>query len=434
MVDQFTHMSKHWRVTRRIGRASWGAGLLACQLMASAQAEHNLPGLQAAQRPAIAGAASDSNTVITDAVITACHPSPNAPDAPDAPDKPAPNLRALYAQAPRCWPAPNLSPGIALHELAPLPPAEPDDTPLRRAQRELGRRLFFDKQLSRDSSVACASCHDPQHGWADGRKVSLGIEGRAGRRNAPSVATAAGVLHAFWDGRASTLETQALGPVQSRIEMDMTLDALRDRIAASIDYPRAFEEAYGPAQPAVAKAPSLPATDTVTLDRIADALARFERSLRPARTRFDDFLAGDVQALNDQELRGLDLFRTRARCLNCHNGPWMSDNGFHNLGLHLFGRRGEDLGRFDASGDARHSGQFKTPSLRGVAGTAPYMHHGLIPTLKEVLSMYKVGMPKGTAPKGRLDDPMAPVRSPLLQRLDLGNDELDALEAFLNVL
>lgn len=331
-------------------------------------------------------------------------------------------LRALYSSPAARWPAPEIESGVAWQELAPLPaPVDPADNPSTPAKVALGRRLFFDPVLSKSRQLACASCHDPDLGWADGRRVSFGYDRQSGRRNAPSVATSAHVAPLFWDGRAATLEAQALHPIADPIEMGFSTQGAVRRLRRDVSYRREFNEVF--AQPRIDAA------------QLGQAIAAFERSLSPRSSRFDRFLRGNARALDDAQLRGLHLFRTQAGCMNCHNGPALTDNGFHNLGLHFHGRPRQDLGRYEVTGDPADSGRFRTPSLRGVADTAPYMHNGLIPRLSGVLAFYNVG---GGRPRALAslpaDAPPFPLPDPLLRPRGLSRQDLQDIEAFLQSL
>ncbi|TDX33380.1 cytochrome-c peroxidase [Rhodovulum visakhapatnamense] len=333
------------------------------------------------------------------------------------------DLRAVYAGPPETWPAPEIDPGVAYVELAPrsLPP-RPAPGSAAEARRALGERLFADPVLSASGQIACDSCHNRRLGWGDGLPRSLGHGRQEGPRNAPALFAAGAGLPLFWDGRAATLEAQALGPMANPVEMaNADLGTIPPRIAADPAYPPLFEAAFGPGP--------------VTLDRIAAALAAFQTHLdRP--TRFDRFLAGDSRALGDLELRGLHLFRTRARCANCHFGPLLSDGAFHDLGLSFLGRGREDLGRYAVTGLPEDAGRFRTPSLRHVARSAPYMHNGIFPHLPGVIRFYAGG---GGA-SARLPAAPGPVEtsaatpSPLIRRLDLSPDDIEALAAFLEAI
>lgn len=333
-------------------------------------------------------------------------------------------LRAIYQQPPAHWPPPQVDAGVTWRELGPLPerltaPAGNPDTPAKVA---LGEKLFFDPRLSRSQQIACASCHEPDLAFADGRRVSFGHQRAAGKRNSPSAANAGLVQPLFWDGRAADLESQALMPVSDPLEMAFSSDELVVRLRNSPDYPTLFRKAF--ADPAPLRA-----------EQIAQALASYQRSLLPRNNRFDLFLQGRQQLLSDQQLHGLHLFRGKARCMNCHSGPALSDNRFHNLGLTYYGRRYEDLGRYLVSGRAEDVGAFRTPSLRQVSRTGPWMHNGLFRQLEGILNLYNAGMPRPQpANAQQREDPLFPKTSPLLQPLQLQRAELQALRAFLDTL
>lgn len=331
-------------------------------------------------------------------------------------------LRALYSGPAAHWPAPQVEPGVDWQELAPLPvPIDPVGNPATPAKVALGRRLFFDPVLSKSRQLACASCHDPDLGWADGRRVSFGHDRQPGRRNAPSVAASAHAAPLFWDGRAATLEQQALHPIADPIEMGFTVQGAVRRLRRDAGYRRAFADVF-----------ETPRIDAVQLGQ---AIAAFERSLSPRNSRFDRFLRGNARALDEAQLRGLHLFRTRAGCMNCHHGAALTDNGFHNLGLHFHGRARQDLGRYEVTGDPLDSGRFRTPSLRGVAATAPYMHNGMIPTLSGVLAFYNVGGARPRAPSTLpAGTPPFPLADPLLRPRGLSRQDLQDIETFLQTL
>jgi cytochrome c peroxidase len=365
--------------------------------------------------------------VLVSAVLaSAAQPRPSQPVCAPAPGKAerwdGACLRALYSSPSTRWPAPEVEPGVAWKELAPLPsPVDPPDNPSTPAKVALGRRLFFDPILSKSRQLACASCHDPNLGWADGRRLSFGHGRQSGRRNAPSVATSAHVAPLFWDGRSATLEAQALHPIADPIEMGFSAQGAVHRLRRDASYRADFAAVF--AQPRIDAA------------QLGQAIAAFERSLSPRNSRFDRFLRGNARALDDAQLRGLHLFRTQAGCMNCHSGPALTDNGFHNLGLHFHGRARQDLGRYEFTGDPADSGRFRTPSLRGVAATAPYMHNGMIPTLSGVLVFYNVGGARPRAPASPPADAAPfPAPDPLLRPRGLSRQDLQDIEAFLQTL
>ncbi|HGM5882222.1 MAG: c-type cytochrome [Stenotrophomonas maltophilia] len=364
--------------------------------------------------------------LVSAVLASAAQPRPSQPVCAPAPGKAerwdGACLRALYSSPSTRWPAPEVEPGVAWKELAPLlSPVDPPDNPSTPAKVALGRRLFFDPVLSKSRQLACASCHDPDLGWADGRRVSFGHGRQPGRRNAPSVATSAHVAPLFWDGRAATLEGQALHPIADPIEMGFTTQGAVRRLRRDASYRADFAAVF--AQP------------RIDASQLGQAIAAFERSLSPRNSRFDRFLRGDTRALDDAQLRGLHLFRTQAGCMNCHSGAALTDNGFHNLGLHFHGRARQDLGRYEVTGDPADSGRFRTPSLRGVANTAPYMHNGLIPRLSGVLAFYNVGGARPRAPASLPADAAPfPEPDPLLRPRGLGRQDLQDIEAFLQSL
>jgi cytochrome c peroxidase len=282
----------------------------------------------------------------------------------------------------------------------------PRDNPLSDAKVRLGRRLFFDPLLSRDRSVACASCHAPAYGFAGRDPLALGIEGKKGRRNAPSLLNRAYAASLFWDGREATLEAQALKPIEDPLEMGNTLGEVLRRLRADAAYRAQFQAAFG-AEP--------------TADNLARALASFERVLLLGDSRVDRFRAGEVGALTEAERHGLWLWESKGRCWRCHAGPNFTDEQFHNTGVG-WGSEPPDWGRFAVTGKEEDRGKFKTPTLRGVAWTAPYMHDGSIATLEEVVEYYN----RGGRANPHLDSTVAP--------LGLSKQEVQSLVAFLRAL
>lgn len=263
----------------------------------------------------------------------------------------------------------------------------------------LGLRLFFDVKLSRTNRVSCASCHNPKAGFADARAFSVGVEGRTGARNAPTVLTAKHSPMLFWDGRAESLEAQALGPIVNPVEMDQDLAALEQELAAVPVYQRLFQAAYG---------------EQPTRRGVARALAAFERALEVGDSPYDRWLAGDDAALSDAAKRGQEIFSVRAHCGDCHKGANLMDGEFHNLGWGLE-RPEPDLGRFVVTQDPFDWGAFKTPTLRNVAETGPYFHDGRAATLEEVVEFYD----QGGRPNQNLDEKMRPIGLTAEEKADL---------------
>jgi len=318
------------------------------------------------------------------------------------------------------WPAPHLSDSVSHRALAPLPEVEyPEDNPYSEAKEGLGKKLFFDPRLSASGTLACASCHDPDLGWSDGRRRSFGHARREGRRNSQTILNAAYYDHLFWDGRAESLEEQAMTAIAGPREMNQGLNLVADGIRDVPAYRRLFRQSFG--------------DPTITVQRIAQAIATFERGITSRTSDFDRFLNGDRDAMTDRQIYGLHVFRTTGQCMNCHSGALLSDDKFHNLGQSHLGRPSEDLGRFLVTGDTSDVGKFRTPSLRDVTYTGPYLHHGLIFSLREVIDMYDRGMPQ-VIPRKEADNPLYPEKSPLLEPLDLSDREIEALLDFLEAI
>ena len=239
----------------------------------------------------------------------------------------------------------------------------------------LGRLLFHDPGLSGDSSVSCASCHDLRHGGDDGRKVPVGVEGKAGLINTPTVFNAGLNFRQFWDGRARTLEAQIDGPVQSPIEMGSLWPEVVSKLYQDERYPGLFRALY---------------PDGITRTNVKDAIAEFVRSLTTPNSRFDQWLRGDGDALDEQEKRGYALFKSYG-CVSCHQGANVGGNMFQVFGVlnEYFKKRGNiteaDLGRYNVTGNIADRHMFKVPSLRMAALTAPYLHDGSAATLRDAV-------------------------------------------------
>ena len=228
----------------------------------------------------------------------------------------------------------------------------PDDNPLTRDNIALGNRLFFDTRLSRDGSTACATCHDPARAFSDGRAVAAGIGGRTGARNTPALVNRGYGRAFFWDARVRTLEEQVLKPIEAENEMGFSVGDAAARVG-------------------------------VTRQELSRALASFVRSILSGNSPFDRYVHGDLAALTDEQRAGLDVFRGKGNCVACHVGPNFSDELPHNTGVAW---RGGALADAGAGG-----GDFKTPTLREVERTAPYMHDGSIRTLEDVVDFYDAG-------------------------------------------
>ncbi len=358
--------------------------------------------------------------------------------------------RAAEATVFSAEPAPleDMRRGAEPFESARMPPAgvdrvvfeslTPDDNPPNEARIALGRKLFFEPRLSADGTITCATCHDPTRGFVDHRGTSEGIRDQIGRRNAPPVLNAALLGSQFWDGRAATLEDQAKLPIVNPIEMGHPdADSAVNAIAGDADYQRMFQEAYG-------RPPNM--------DDIGRAIASYERTLVAFDTPFDRFLRGDEDAMSEDARAGWVLFNEKARCVSCHivspSSPIFSDSAFHNIGVAArhqdfadLARRARqaierddsqqaidelainsdlsELGRFIVTRSIADMGAFRTPQLRNVAVTGPYMHDGSMATLWDVMDHYN----KGGEANPFLDGGMEP--------LALEEREIDQLVAFM---
>ena len=266
-----------------------------------------------------------------------------------------------------------------------LPPVPvPDDNPPTAETIELGRKLYYDKTLSVDSTIACASCHRPDAGFADPNQFSEGVNGQFGGRQSPPVMNAAYFTTQFWDGRAASLEEQAGGPVENPVEMAFTHEGVVERLAADPVYAEMFETAWG--------------DRPVAFEMVAKSIASFERTVLVGDSPFDRYLfGGDKEAMSAEAIRGLEVFRNaeKGNCEVCHQineeegYALFSDNKFHNLGVgaEIDGSLA-DIGRFEVTQAEGDQGAFKTPHLRNIADSAPYMHDGHLKTLKEVVDFY----------------------------------------------
>ena len=331
----------------------------------------------------------------------------------------ASRLRDIYRGAPQSWPPPHVDPGIEWREIGLLPEViHPESNPVSMEKVALGRTLFFDARLSSSGKLACVSCHEPGLGWADGRGVSE-PRGKGPGRNAPTIRNIAFQSAFFWDGRAASLEAQIEEALTNPAEMDANREQVVGLLARIPDYRKLHDEAF-PGRP-------------IEFAAVVEAVACFERTVVGGRSRFDAFMKGDAAALLDEEVLGLDLFRREARCMNCHHGPPFSDGRFHDLGLSHHGRKNEDLGRYRITHDPVDKGRFRTPTLRDITQTSPYMHTGMF-ELGGVLAMYNAGMVTLKRQPFERNDPEFPVKSPHLKPLGLNRQDLADLAAFLATL
>ncbi len=248
----------------------------------------------------------------------------------------------------------------------------PESTPITKTRAELGKKLFFDTRLSRDGTVSCATCHDPQRAFSDGRTVARGVDGIEGVRNAPAIINRGYGKSFFWDGRAGTLEIQALEPILNQKEMALT-------------------------EPDIERKTGLKTAE------VTAALASFVRTIRSGDSPYDRYTlgqaGGQASALTDLEKAGLELFRGKGRCGDCHVGPNFTDEQYHNTGVAWQPKSSDsqasgqftDQGRIAVTGQERDRGAFKTPTLRDVAPHRPYMHDGSLATLEDVIEFYSQG-------------------------------------------
>ena len=293
-----------------------------------------------------------------------------------------------------------------------------EENPLTRAKIELGRQLYFDPRLSKNSTVSCASCHDPSMGYTAHTKTGIGIDGQAGGRNSPVAYNRILSGKQFWDGRAESLEAQAVGPIANPIEMGFTHEGVVRRLASMPVYNKQFQKIFG----------------NVTIDAVGMAIAAFERVIVTAPSPYDyneqwrpyqDYEAEDFE--DDPELaelyaaakagveahpmtesakRGREIFFTeKGNCTACHVGANLADEKYHNIGVGM-DKAGPDVGRFAVTKDDADMGAFKTPTIRNVALTAPYMHDGSVTTLEEVVEWYD----KGGHPTQYLSEKVRPLK------------------------
>lgn len=263
----------------------------------------------------------------------------------------------------------------------------PEQNPITPEKVELGKKLFFDVRLSRDNTVACATCHNPKMGFTDDRPVSVGVAGRTGDRRVPRIVNRGYGKSFFWDGRAATLEDQVVQPLQNPKEMDLPLAEVTFRTG-------------------------------LPLEQVQQALAGYVRTILSGDAPYDRYLGGDRDALTTEQRLGLRLFRGKAGCTSCHLGPNLTDERFHNTGIAW----PRDEGRYTVTKNDRDRGAFKTPSLREAARTPPYMHDGSLKTMEAVIDFYD----QGGKPNPALD---AEIRE-----LRLSAEEKAALAAFLRAL
>ncbi len=299
--------------------------------------------------------------------------------------------------------------GQMVPDIGPLPTAIPQPaTNLNYAAKiSLGKQLYFDGRLSKNNAISCAFCHNPVAGFADPNQTSVGVVGKRGGRQAPTVYNTAFNLFQFWDGRAGSLEEQAIGPIHNPIEMAETHENVVKKLSQIKGYQDQFQATFGTG---------------VSIQGIGEAIAAYERTVISTNSAFDKFVLDDASAMDQSAQRGMAVFKGKGRCIACHNGFNFTDNHFHNTGVPQVGPMEEDLGRFYVTRREQDKRAFKTPTLRSVIESAPYMHDGAFKTLEEVVDFYDKG---GNA---------NPQLSALMKPLGLSPEEKTDLLAFLKAL
>ena len=354
---------------------------------------------------------------------TESHPTDTAPD--ESPSGPVADSAAPISDA---EPITNFPP------LAPLPPVPvPADNPLTPEKVALGKLLFFDARLSGDAGTSCASCHDPRLGWGDGAPLSRGYAGTQHWRNSQTIVNSAYLSKLFWAGEVPSLEAQAKSAITGNLAGNGDTAMIEERLVQIPEYVEMFRAAFG--------------VDRPTFDLVLKAIASFERAeLVTEETDFDRYLKGEKDALSEEAIRGRALFQGKARCVACHNGPLLTDERFHNLGVpeselfqtdplrqvalryqhyirgvpqEVYRAADGDLGLYYTTKRAEDKAKFRTPPLRYIEYTAPYMHNGVLASLEDVIDFYDAG--GGDAPS----------KSPLLKPLGLTEDEKFDLVEFL---
>jgi len=280
----------------------------------------------------------------------------------------------------------------------------PKDNPLTPEKIALGEKLFFDPILSRANNISCMSCHNPLKGWSDADKVAMGDKGRLGSRNSPTILNSAYQYIYFWDGRARSLEEQALGPLSSHVEMNLDPKEAVQKLKKNIMYQKMFKEVFP--------------NEGISVATLSKAIASFERSIVSGKSRFDMFIAGDKSQFKEDEKKGFLTFLNKGNCTVCHSGFNFTDQSFNNIGIN-----NSDMGRAKVKKRDLWNGSFKTPTLRNIANSSPYFHDGSATTLKEAVEFCAKGSrdKKGTV-------------SSILVDKHLNQDDIDGIVKFLHTL
>jgi len=274
---------------------------------------------------------------------------------------------------------------------------------------ELGKLLYFDKRLSKDGTISCATCHDPKLAWAEHRPTSKGVGEQVGERNAPTVINAAYMPVQFWDGRAASLEEQALGPIENPIEMGHKMEVMIGDLEKVADYQHRFQQVFGTG---------------VTKEGVAKAIAAFERTILSGDSLYDRFKQGDEAALSEAQKRGMEVFTNKGMCSTCHAPPTFSNGGFYNAGVGM-DKAKPDEGRMKTTKKDSDLGKFRVPALREVANTGPYFHDGSAARLEDVVAIMAGG--------GK-DNPNLSVVMKSVREAKLTDQDKSDLVAFLNAL
>jgi cytochrome c peroxidase len=309
-----------------------------------------------------------------------------------------------------------------------IEPIIPEGNPITLAKIKLGKKLYFDKRLSIDDTVSCATCHSPKFGFSDGKKVAEGVQGKKGGRNSPTVLNAAFYDEQFWDGRVLTMEEQAKQPLINPVEMGFpSHDELIKKLRSIQEYKEAFKKTFG--------------AEDFTIDHVVQAIASFERLLITLESPFDQFIAGKEDAISPEARRGFELFQGKGRCITCHefnrSYPFFTNNKYHNIGVAMHGKNfaelarkaaketditkltheegSSELGRYLVTRQTKDIGAFKTSTIRNIELTAPYMHDGSLATLEEVIDFYN----KGGEPNPNLDGRIRPLNLTDQEKKDL---------------
>ena len=260
----------------------------------------------------------------------------------------------------------------------PLPEMKyPADNAWSSEKEELGKMLYFDPRLSGSNWISCATCHNPGLGWSDGLPRAIGHGQKELGRHSPTVINSGYFPLQMWDGRKKSLEDQALGPIGAAGEMNQDYDELVNELKAIRGYVHLFDRVFG--------------KNSITMQNVGKAIATFERSVVSNNSAYDRYWQGDKKAMPASAVNGMNLFFGKAKCSICHNGPAFTDSNFHNIGVKQHGPLTVDLGRFNESKDDFDKGAFKTPGLRHITRSAPYMHDGSATTLEQVVAFYNRG-------------------------------------------